>query len=103
MARRGQRLEEQLAGAAGESPRARGSKLRGRFVKVIVLGGVVAIAVKPQVRNRLLDALFGPEEQFDYESLTEPATPGLDPNDVAAGWPPPAAADDDDGPSWTLS
>jgi hypothetical protein len=105
MARRGQRLEEQLAGAAGESPRARAPKRRGRFVKVIVLGGVVAVVVKPQVRNRLLDALFGPEEQFDYESLTEPAAPGIHPDDGAPGWPSPAAAqdEDDDGPSWTLT
>src|ERR1700733_2880965 len=104
MARRGHRLEDQLAGAAGDAGKRR-SKRRGRLVKVVVIGGVVAFAVKPQVRNRLLDALFGPEEQFDYDSLTEPVAPGLDPDDAAPGWPPLGAAQeaDDDGPSWTFS
>jgi hypothetical protein len=41
--------------------------------KALVLGGVVALATKPEVRNRLLDMLFGPEEQFEYDSVTEPA------------------------------
>ncbi|HEY1777296.1 MAG TPA: hypothetical protein VGG41_14150 [Solirubrobacteraceae bacterium] len=105
MARTGQGLGEQLAGAAGESGGGRRSKRRGRFVKVIVLGGVVAIAIRPQVRNRLLDALFGPEEQFDYESLTEPSAPAIDPDDLGAGWPSTAGtdADEEEGPSWTFT
>ena len=109
MARRSKRLEEHLAGAAGEAAITRGSrrstKRRGRLVKVIVLGGFVAFAVKPQVRNRVLDALFGPEEQFDYESLTEPVAPGIAPDDGGPAWPaaPAAESDEDDGPSWTFS
>ncbi len=71
MSRRAQRSNEQ---PAGESARpVRRSRARGRLVKALLLGGVVALAAKPEVRNRLLDALFGPEEQFEYDSLTEPA------------------------------
>ena len=113
MARRAKRLEEQLA-AAGESARPGGagrrSKRRGRAVKLLVLGGAVAFAVKPQVRNRVLDALFGPEEQFEYDSLTEPVARGIQSDQAEVAWPrepaePPAADAEpaDDGPSWTFS
>jgi len=113
MARRAQRLEEQLA-AAGEAGRAGGSKRRSkrRFAKVLLLGGVVAVAVKPQVRNRVLDALFGPEEQFEYDSLTEPIAHGIDTDQPEVAWPhepaepaerSAAESDADDEPSWTFS
>jgi hypothetical protein len=36
------------------------------------LGGVVALVTKEDLRSRLLDAVFGPEEQFEYDSVTEP-------------------------------
>jgi hypothetical protein len=44
-------------------------------VKVAVLGGGVALLASRELRSRLLDALFGAEEEFDYSSLTEPAEP----------------------------
>jgi hypothetical protein len=98
MARREQPPQEQMAGT-GEARRGR-SKRRGRAVKVLVLGGVVAFVVKPSVRNRVLDVLFGPEEQFDYESPTEPVAPDLGSEEsqggwhaeAGTGWPPPASA-----------
>ena len=76
MSSRAQRLPKEPVGA-GEpglaDGAARGSKRRGHaVVKALLLGGVVALAAKPAVRNRLLDALFGPEEQFEYDSVTEP-------------------------------
>jgi hypothetical protein len=81
MSSRAQRSRKQSAGSGEAEPavgRAGGSRRRGRaVVKALLLGGVVALATKPEVRNRLLDALFGPEEQFDYESLTEPLAPPL--------------------------
>jgi len=61
-------------------------------LKAVLLGGVVALAAKPEVRNRLLDALFGPEEQFEYESVTEPvAAP------IASKPPAPAQEPSSDG------
>jgi hypothetical protein len=51
----------------------------------MLLGGVVALVVKPEVRNRLLDALFGPEEQFEYDSVTEPVAPPIVPDQRAGG------------------
>src|ERR1700690_4061350 len=75
-------LRKQPLGA-GESEHAggsaRGSKRRRRVVvKALLLGGAVALVTKPEVRNRLLDALFGPEEQFEYDSVTEPAAPVIE-------------------------
>ena len=89
MLSRAQRLAKEPAGVGDPEPAGggtRGSKRRGHAVlKAVLLGGVVALAAKPEVRNRLLDALFGPEEQFEYESVTEPvASEPLTPAQKAA-------------------
>jgi hypothetical protein len=34
----------------------------------------VALAVSSDLRSKVLDALFGKEEEFDYTSTTSPAT-----------------------------
>ncbi|MBA2349374.1 MAG: hypothetical protein H0V81_13885 [Solirubrobacterales bacterium] len=47
----------------------------GRKLLVLVVGAGVAVAVSSDVRNKLLDLLFGAEEEFDYTSTTAPATP----------------------------
>jgi hypothetical protein len=47
----------------------------GRIVLVAILGGAVALAVSESLRNKVLDALFGAEEEFDYTSNTTPAAP----------------------------
>jgi hypothetical protein len=47
----------------------------GRLLLVAIVGGVVAIAVSEGLRNKVLDALFGAEEEFDYTSNTTPAPP----------------------------
>ena len=52
-----------------------------RVIKVLALGGVVALVTKDDLRSRLLDALFGPEEEFEYDSVTEPVAPGLHPQE----------------------
>ncbi len=62
--------------ALRESPRKR--KRRGglgRKLLVLVIGAGVAVAVSEDLRNKVLDALFGKEEEFDYTSTTTPATP----------------------------
>lgn len=45
----------------------------GRILLVAILGGTIAIAVSEGLRNKVLDALFGAEEEFDYTSNTAPA------------------------------
>ncbi|MGI8801147.1 MAG: hypothetical protein ACR2KV_03100 [Solirubrobacteraceae bacterium] len=51
-----------------------------RKVVPLVLGAVVVVAVNEGLRNRVLDLLFGAEEEFDYTPTT-------------SGSPPPAHAD----------
>ena len=51
----------------------------GRILLVALFGGAVAIAVSEGLRNKVLDALFGAEEEFDYTSNTTPATPAAAP------------------------
>jgi hypothetical protein len=40
-----------------------------KLVPLVVLGGV-ALAVNEKLRNRVLDLLFGAEEEFDYTPTT---------------------------------
>jgi len=53
--------------------RRRGSTLLG----LAVIGGVGALVASEGLRKKVLDALFGAEEEFEYSSTTtpEPATP----------------------------
>lgn len=46
----------------------------GRKLLLLVVGGGVALAVSEDLRNKLLDTLFGKEEEFDYSSTTQPTT-----------------------------
>jgi hypothetical protein len=53
-------------------------KRRGGFAKLVLLGligGGLAIALSEDVRNKVLDLLFGKEEEFDYTSTTAPPAP----------------------------
>lgn len=47
----------------------------GKIVLLAIIGGVAAIAVSEGLRNKVLDALFGAEEEFDYSSNTTPVAP----------------------------
>jgi hypothetical protein len=47
----------------------------GRLLLVSIVGGAVALAVSADLRNKVLDLLFGAEEEFDYTSTTTPSTP----------------------------
>jgi hypothetical protein len=40
-----------------------------------VVGAGAALAFSEPLRNKVLDALFGKEEEFEYTSTTSPATP----------------------------
>jgi hypothetical protein len=53
------------------------------MAKLAMLGGAVALFVNEDLRNRLLDVLFGAEEEFDYSTLTDPPAPSGPPRDPA--------------------
>jgi hypothetical protein len=60
--------------ALREAPRRRKRK-RGGIGKLLlfgVVGGAVALAVSEDLRKKVLDALFGAEEEFEYTSTTAP-------------------------------
>ena len=61
---------EDETGQGGRSPRK--PPHSRRLAKVALLGGFVALLTRSGVRGRVLDKLFGPEEEFEYESETEP-------------------------------
>lgn len=46
----------------------------GRKLLVLAIGAAVALALSESLRAKVLDALFGKEEEFDYGS-TAPSTP----------------------------
>jgi hypothetical protein len=53
-------------------------KRRGGFGKVLLVGIVgagVALALSEGLRKKVLDALFGAEEEFEYTSTTTASTP----------------------------
>ena len=50
-------------------------KRRGGFLMVMVVGGAAALLMSEGVRNKLLDALFGAEEEFEYTSTTVQPAP----------------------------
>jgi hypothetical protein len=60
---------DSLRHAADPPPRKR---RRGRMLIIIVLGFGTALAVSEGLRTKVLDALFGKEEEFDYTSTTAP-------------------------------
>jgi hypothetical protein len=60
--------------ALREAPKKR--KKRGGLGRVLLLGivgGAVALAVSEGLRKKVLDALFGAEEEFEYTSTTTAA------------------------------
>ena len=44
----------------------------GRMLMLTIVGGGLALAVSSDLRNKVLDMLFGAEEEFDYTSTTAP-------------------------------
>jgi hypothetical protein len=47
----------------------------GRTVALLGIGAVLALAVSESLRTKVLDMLFGAEEEFDYSTTTAPETP----------------------------
>jgi hypothetical protein len=53
---------------------AKKKKHRGRLLLLVLLTGCVALAVSEGLRNKVLDALFGKEEEFQYTPPTPTPT-----------------------------
>ncbi len=45
----------------------------GRTLLVLIVGAALALALNESLRSKVLDLLFGAEEEFDYSSTTMPA------------------------------
>jgi len=61
---------------AAETLRGAKKKRRGpKLLVLLVVGAVGAMAASEGLRNKVLDALFGAEEEFEYTSTTTPETP----------------------------
>ena len=58
-----------------EPPKRRRSGGMGRTLLLLGVAGVLAIALSEGLRSKVLDLLFGAEEEFDYSSTTAPAEP----------------------------
>jgi hypothetical protein len=62
--------------ALREGPkRKRGGGGLGKLLLLAIVGGGLAIALSEDVRNKVLDLLFGKEEEFDYTATSAPASP----------------------------
>jgi hypothetical protein len=64
------------AGASLSNPKKKSKKRKGGLGrKLLILGvaGGLAIALSADLRSKVLDALFGAEEEFDYTSTTTPS------------------------------
>jgi hypothetical protein len=47
----------------------------GKLLLLALVGAIAAVALSEGLRGKVLDALFGAEEEFDYTSNTAPAAP----------------------------
>jgi hypothetical protein len=47
----------------------------GRKLALLAIAGVLALALSEDLRGKVLDLLFGSEDEFEYSSTTAPAEP----------------------------
>ena len=57
----------------GAKKKKRGGRL-GKLLLVTLVGGGLALALSEDLRKKVLDALFGAEEEFDFSASTTPAS-----------------------------
>ena len=63
------------AEALGGAGRKRRGKRRGGLLLVALVGTGAAVALNEGLRKKVLDLLFGAEEEFEYSSSTAPPEP----------------------------
>ena len=59
--------------ALREAPKKQRSGGFGRILVLALVGGIAALALSEGLRKKVLDTLFGAEEEFDYTSTTTPS------------------------------
>ena len=62
-------LKEAAESLRGAKRKKRG---KGRLLLLAIVGGAVALAASEGLRKKVLDALFGAEEEFEYTASTTP-------------------------------
>ncbi len=55
----------------------------GRKLALLVIAGVLALALSEDLRGKVLDLLFGAEDEFEYSSTTAPPEPAPAPAPAA--------------------
>ena len=65
-------LREAAQSLRGGKKRSKRGRL-GRLLLVGIVGAGLALALSEDLRKKVLDALFGAEEEFEYTSTTTPA------------------------------
>ena len=60
--------------ALREAPKRRRRGGIGKLLLLGIVGGGLALAVSEDLRKKVLDALFGAEEEFEYSATTAPST-----------------------------
>ena len=61
--------------ALKEGPKKRKKRRLGRKLLLLAVGAGLALALSEGLRSKVLDALFGADEEFDYTSTTAPPAP----------------------------
>jgi hypothetical protein len=56
--------------------KAKKKRRRGGLLMLLLVGGIAAIALSEDLRKKVLDTLFGAEEEFEYTSTTTPSSTG---------------------------
>ena len=62
-------LKEAAESLRGSKRKKRG---KGRLLVMALVGGAIALAASEGLRKKVLDALFGAEEEFEYTASTTP-------------------------------
>ena len=65
---------KEAGSALREGPKKKRKGRLGRKLMLLVVAGGLALALSADLRSKVLDALFGAEEEFDYTSTTAPAS-----------------------------
>ena len=56
--------------------KAKKKRRRGGLLTLLLVGGVAAMVLSEDLRKKVLDTLFGAEEEFEYTSTTTPSSSG---------------------------
>ena len=72
---------------AGAKSGGRKAKRRGRKLMIVIVGAGVALVASEDLRKKVLDTLFGAEEEFEYTPPAPPPEPAAEPAPAPAEAP----------------